>query len=130
MKHKRRMGYNLDTHLLAAMVKTKRGRKGLRDTAKEIGNVSSSTLSRVENGKMPDMETFLLLCNWLQVSPAELFKKIEESEALFDSNTPETIEIQLRASKKLDPAIANALAELVKAAYRDNSQQSDNQQPD
>ncbi|WP_414564845.1 MULTISPECIES: hypothetical protein [unclassified Anabaena] len=47
-----------------------------------------------------------------------------------DSNTLETIEIQLRASKKLDPAVANALAELVKAAYRDNSQQSNNQQPD
>ncbi len=124
------MGYNLDTDLLAAMVKTKRGRKGLRDTAKEIGNISSSTLSRVENGKMPDMETFLLLCDWLQVSPAELFKKTEESEATSDSNTLETIEIQLRASKKLDPAVANALAELVKAAYRDNSQQSDNQQPD
>ncbi|MDZ8104890.1 MAG: helix-turn-helix transcriptional regulator [Nostoc sp. DedQUE12a] len=130
MKQKRRMGYNLDTHLLAAMVKTKRGRKGLRDTAKEIGNISSSTLSRVENGKMPDMETFLLLCNWLQVSPAELFKKTEESEVSSGSNTLETIEIQLRASKKLDPAVANALAELVKAAYRDNSQQSDNQQPD
>ncbi|MEH2330108.1 helix-turn-helix domain-containing protein [Nostoc sp.] len=124
------MGYNLDTVLLAAMVKTKRGRKGLRDTAKEIGNVSSSTLSRVENGKMPDMETFLVLCDWLQVSPAELFKKTEESEASSGSNTLETIEIQLRASKKLDPAIANALAELVKAAYRNNSQQSDNQQPD
>ena len=124
------MGYNLDTALLAAMVKTKRGSKGLRDTAKEIGNISSSTLSRVENGKMPDMETFLLLCNWLQASPYELFKKTEESEASSGFNTLETIEIQLRASKKLDPAIANALAELVKAAYRDNSQQSDNQKLD
>lgn len=121
------MGYNLDKDLLAAMVKTKRGGKGLRDTAKEIGDISPSTLSRVENGKMPDMETFLLLCNWLQVSPAELFKKTEELEAPSDSDT---IEIQLRASKKLDPAIANALAELVKAAYRDNSQQSNKQQPD
>ncbi|WP_427157233.1 helix-turn-helix domain-containing protein [Aliinostoc sp. HNIBRCY26] len=120
------MEYRLDTNLLAARVKTKRGKKGLRDTAKEIGNISSSTLSRVENGKMPDMETFLLLCNWLQVSPAELFKKTEESEAPSESNTLEAIEIQLRASKKLDPAVANALAELVKAAYRDNAQQSDN----
>ncbi|BAY13413.1 helix-turn-helix domain-containing protein [Calothrix sp. NIES-2098] len=120
------MGYNLDTALLGAMVKTKRGSKGLRDTAKEIGNISSATLSRVENGKMPDMETFLLLCNWLQVLPSELFKKTEESEASSGLNTLDTIEIQLRASKKLDPAVANALAELVKAAYRDNAQQSDN----
>ncbi|MGK7941602.1 MAG: hypothetical protein AB4062_15920, partial [Crocosphaera sp.] len=32
---------------------------------------------------------------------------------------PEAIAIQLRADKNLDPAIANALASLVKAAYND-----------
>ncbi|MEH1942374.1 MAG: hypothetical protein V7L01_19465 [Nostoc sp.] len=37
-------------------------------------------------------------------------------------DTPEAIAIQLRADKNLDPAIANALASLVKAAYRDLSQ--------
>ncbi|WP_218776787.1 hypothetical protein [Nostoc sp. T09] len=37
-------------------------------------------------------------------------------------HTPEEIAIQLRADKNLDPAIANALAFLVKAAYRDLSQ--------
>ncbi|MGF1959342.1 MAG: hypothetical protein RMX99_007400 [Aulosira sp. DedVER01a] len=37
-------------------------------------------------------------------------------------NTPEAIAIQLRADKNLDPAIANALASLVKAAYQDLSQ--------
>ncbi|MEH2372859.1 hypothetical protein [Nostoc sp.] len=36
-------------------------------------------------------------------------------------DTPEKIAIQLRADKNLDPAIANALASLVKAAYRDLS---------
>lgn len=112
------MGTYLDIERLASLVRKKRASRGLRETAKEIGSVSPSTLSRVEGGKMPDMETFLALCDWLQVPPAELFKTTEET----DLNTPERISIQLRADKNLDPAIANALASLVKAAYIDLSQ--------
>lgn len=52
----------LDTSKLSAMVRTKRGSSGLRAAAAKLGNeVSPSTLSRIENGKVPDMETFLLL---------------------------------------------------------------------
>ena len=114
------MGSYLDIERLASLVRKKRGSRGLRETADEIGNVSPSTLSRVEGGKMPDMETFLSLCNWLGVPPSELFGNTETEET--DLSTPETIAIQLRADKKLDPAIANALASLVKAAYLDLSQ--------
>ncbi|WP_414575805.1 helix-turn-helix domain-containing protein [Anabaena sp. CCY 9402-a] len=108
----------LDIEKLASLVRKKRGSKGLRETAAEIGNVSPSTLSRVESSKMPDMDTFLALCNWLKVPPAELFRTTEENQL----DTPEAIAIQLRADKNLEPAIANALASLVKAAYRDLSQ--------
>lgn len=117
------MGSYLDTERLANLVRNKRGSRGLRETAKEISNVSPSTISRVENGKTPDMETFLALCDWLEIPAAELIKNTEEEEATLD--TPETITIQLRADKNLDPAIANALASLVKAAYKDLSQNKD-----
>ena len=119
------MGNYLDTERLANLVRSKRGRRGLRDTAKEIGNVSPSTISRVENGKTPDMDTFLALCDWLKVPAAELIKNTEDEEAL---ETPEAISIQLRADKNLDPAIANALASLVKAAYKDLSQKKDEEE--
>ena len=119
------MGNYLDTEKLANLVRSKRGNRGLRDTAKEIGNVSPSTISRVENGKTPDMDTFLALCDWLEVPPAELIKNTEDEEAL---DTPEAITIQLRADKNLDPAIANALASLVKAAYKDLSQNKDEEE--
>ncbi|MEH1802141.1 MAG: helix-turn-helix transcriptional regulator [Nostoc sp.] len=108
----------LDLETLASLVRKKRGSKGLREAATEIaelGSASPSTLSRVENGKMPDMETFLALCNWLQVPPAEFFKNTEEVQL----STPDAIAIQLQADNNLDPAIANALASLIKAAYRD-----------
>ena len=120
------MGHYLDTELLAALSRSKRGSRGLREIAKEIGDVSPSTLSRVENGKMPDMETFLLLCDWLKVPPAALIKNKEGSQtSVSDLDTPEVLAIQLRADKNLDPATANALAALVKAAYRDLAKQSD-----
>ena len=120
---KQEMKNNLNADKLATLVRSKRGNRGLRETAKEIGKVSPSTISRVENGKTPDMETFLALCDWLEVPPAELINSTEEKK---DSNTPEAIAIQLRADKNLDPAIADALASLVKAAYKDLSQNQDN----
>ena len=120
---KQKMKNHLNADKLASLVRSKRGNRGLRETAKEIGKVSPSTISRVENGKTPDMETFLALCNWLEVPPAELINSTEKKK---DSNTPEAIAIQLRADKNLDPATANALASLVKAAYQDLSQNKDN----
>lgn len=69
------MSSMLDTQQLAVLLKSKRGERGLREIAQEIGNVSPATLSRIENGKMLDVETFLHLCDWLQVSPQQLIKK-------------------------------------------------------
>lgn len=111
------MGTYLDVKKLASLVRKKRGSRGLRATSKDIGSVSPSTLSRVESEKTPDMETFTALCDWLEIPPSELFRATEDS----DLETPEVISIQLRADKNLDPAIANALASLVKAAYKDLS---------
>ncbi|MEM7759611.1 MAG: helix-turn-helix domain-containing protein [Cyanobacteria bacterium P01_A01_bin.40] len=116
---KQKMKNYLNAERLASLVRSKRGNRGLRETAKEIGNVSPSTISRVENGKTPDMDTFLALCDWLEIPPAELINSTKEKN---ESDTPEAIAIQLRADKNLEPAIADALASLVKAAYKDLSQ--------
>lgn len=124
-----KMRHYLDTELLAKLTRSKRGSRGLREVANEIGDVSPSTLSRVENGKMPDMETFLLLCDWLEVPPAVIIKNKEDRQAsVSDLDPPEALAIQLRADKNLDPATANALAALVKAAYRDLPKRSDAEQ--
>jgi hypothetical protein len=56
------------------------------------------------------------------VPPAELIENSEEPQASTDMDASEAIAIQLRADKNLDPATANALAALVKAAYRDLAQ--------
>ncbi len=113
------MGNYLDTERLATMVRTKRAARGLREAALEAGDISPSTLSRVENGKPPDMETFLLLCDWLRVPPSEFFGNTAGEKRHGAEDASEAMAIHLRADKTLDPATANALAALVKAAYRD-----------
>ena len=56
-----------------------RGR-GVRQAAKEAG-LSPSTISRMECGKVPDVETFRKLCLWLDVSADELLGLKKEKEA-------------------------------------------------
>lgn len=41
---------------------------GLREAAR-VSGVSHATLSRVEKGEEPDINTFAKLCSWLQLSP-------------------------------------------------------------
>jgi transcriptional regulator with XRE-family HTH domain len=110
------MANYLDMEKLASLVRTKRQERGLREVSKEIGTVSPSTISRVENGKVPDLETFLALCDWLDVSPADLFgnDRVREIES-----TPDRIAFLLQSDPTLDPAMANALALLIKNAYPD-----------
>lgn len=43
----------------------------VREAAK-LADVSHSTLSRVENGGIPDLTTFAKLCEWLPADPAKL----------------------------------------------------------
>ena len=111
----------------AALVKTKRGTKGLRVIAEEIGEISASTLSRIEQGKMPDLDTFMRLCDWLEVTPEQFFETNGEENSVQNNvqrpilsptmSTTEAIEVHLRADRELDPETAEALANMVKAAY-------------
>ena len=54
---------------LAQRILEKRGGKGVREAAKEVG-VSPATLSRIENRKIPDLETFGKVCKWLGEDPS------------------------------------------------------------
>ncbi len=53
---------------LAERIAVRRGALGLRAAARDAG-ISPSTLSRVENGHIPDLETFERLCRWLGEDP-------------------------------------------------------------
>ena len=97
------MSSYLDTKTFANLVRTKRGNTGLREVAQATG-VSASTISRVEREKTPDIETFLALCDWLEVPFEELIKSKEDKP---EQDNCQYICTKLRTDKKLEPAIAN-----------------------
>jgi len=105
----------LNTELFASMVKSKRGKKGLREAASEIGEVSAPTLSRIEQGNLPDVETFIKICKWLGVS-TEIFvtgKQMTSKEL----SEKEKIVYQLRSSQELDSDTVSAIVTLVDLAF-------------
>jgi transcriptional regulator with XRE-family HTH domain len=100
----------IDTRKLSDMIRSKRGERGLRDIAKEI-DVSSSTLSRIEQGNLPDIETYVKLCRWLEVS-TEFFTDSAED------TTEKKIVAHLRADKALSKETSEALVKMIKLAYK------------
>src|SRR5437016_4461508 len=93
----------LDTEKLAAAVRAKRSDEGLRSTAERIGNISAATLSRIEQGKVPDVETFLRLCHWLGRPPSDFTSSGGTKAVTANQSTPEVIEAHLRADRTLSP---------------------------
>ena len=109
------MQSTLNTELLATMLKSKRGEKPLRTVAEEIGEVSVPTLSRIEQGSIPDVATFIKLCKWLHV-PADTFI-ISESGSNATS-IKEQVVASLRAEKDLSPDTIKMLIHLIDLAYQ------------
>jgi transcriptional regulator with XRE-family HTH domain len=88
---------SVDFNKFAATIRTKRGERGLRQIAEEIGQVSASTLSRIEQGNVPDLETFMRICQWLCVSADEFRLNATGDQA----DPEEIIEAHLRADRTL-----------------------------
>jgi transcriptional regulator with XRE-family HTH domain len=105
------MPKKIDTGKLSNMIKSKRDAKGLREVSKEIG-VSAPTLSRIEQGKIPDVQTFMRICEWLGVS-ADEFATGSASRV----SSKKTIVAHLRADKELDSDTVNMLVKMIDLAY-------------
>ena len=103
----------LDTAKLADMLKSKRGNKGLRMIATEIGTVSAPTLSRIEQGKVPDVDTFVSICKWLKVSTD--FFIIGQPD--IGSSNQERVVAHLRADKELNKETVDMLVKMIDMAY-------------
>lgn len=108
---------------LSAQLRTKRGRRGLREVAAEIGDISASTLSRIEQGNVPDVDTFLRICHWLGVDSSEFVpdsaaQKDNSGNRGKDVDVPQAIEASLRADRVLPPATIDALSEMIRVAYK------------
>ena len=96
---------------LGRLVAQKRGKVGIRATAREIG-LSPATLSRVENGQLPDLANFTKLCRWLELDPANVLGFSPGSH-----NHP-TVAVHFRSAKTMSVETAAALQDLILAAQR------------
>ncbi|WP_282016493.1 helix-turn-helix domain-containing protein [Marinifilum flexuosum] len=108
------MQSTLNTELLSGMLKEKRGNKGLRAVSQEIGGVSASTLSRIEQGKIPDVETFVKICGWLGVS-TDTF--IIGNSTNKEVSTQEQVVAHLRADRELSKDTSEMLIKMINMAY-------------
>ena len=94
---------------LGTIVREKRGSRGLREVSAEVGT-SAPTLSRIESGKMPDLQTFGKLCRWLGVDPSAL---LGISQGMSKPSSSAFAAAHLKAKKEIDPATAKALAHAI-----------------
>ena len=97
---------------LGVAVRERRGNQGLRSAAAEIGT-SAPTLSRIESGKMPDLQTFAKLCRWLELDPASILGVSPKSEKSSQSGVAVA---HLRANREIAPETARALANAIMQA--------------
>lgn len=67
-----------DKDRFVAVLQAKARDYPLREVALQTG-ISAATLSRLERGKAPDLETFFAVCSWLGAAPDQ-FMKLHEHE--------------------------------------------------
>jgi transcriptional regulator with XRE-family HTH domain len=108
------MQSTLNKKLLASAIKSKRGKKGLRETAAEIGGISLATLSRVEQGNLPDVQTFIKICKWLEVSTESFISGEAVNSELSEKDK---IVFQLRSSQELDQDTISAVIAMIDIAF-------------
>ncbi len=98
---------SLDT--LGELILKKREQMGVREAAKQIG-ISAATLSRVENGHLPDLENFRLICQWLGIDPNQILGFPSSK----DSRGAEIrASVHFRKEKTTSPETAAALAKMI-----------------
>lgn len=86
-----------------------------RKLAEQAG-VSASTLTRMQQGRSPDLNTFTALTRWLNI-PAERFYAKQVQSAKVDDPLA-VVSTLLRGKKKLSPRAMAALQELVNASVK------------
>lgn len=113
--------YQLENDRLAAFVRLARGSRSLRDIASEMHGMSISTLSRIERGwPTPDLSTFLELCSWLGVHPADVIRDRDADRVVSLPSTIEQVALALHADPRLDSAVADALLRVIRAVLRES----------
>ena len=103
-------GFNLDK--FHAALNAQRVAKGLtwKEVAQQSG-VSASTLTRMGQGKRPDVDGFALLLAWSGLDALQFVPTANEPEPMAK------IAANLRADRQLSEESAKALEDIIQVAY-------------
>jgi transcriptional regulator with XRE-family HTH domain len=109
---------NFDTEAFRAALDSQRVAMGMtwKEVADEAG-VSASTLTRMAQGKRPDVDGLAALLRWSGLK-AEMFIVAKGGTKKKEAEPIAQITAVLRADKSLSRASAQAIEEILKAAYK------------
>jgi transcriptional regulator with XRE-family HTH domain len=92
---------------------------GIREFSRKLG-ISPATLSRIENGKLPDLATFSKICLFLKLDPAEILGvPLQRASPPASEVSPPVAAVHFKADAQLDPSAAEDLGALILAAERE-----------
>ena len=103
---------------LARRIEERRAGVGIRQAAKDVG-VSAATLSRVENGKIPDLETFGKICRWLGDDPSSYLGVTARVDG-----TPRA-QVHFKKGAAIRQDSAKALAQMILLAHKTLSEEDE-----
>ncbi len=94
---------------LGRLVQKKRGDRGIRKVAREIG-ISHATLSRVERGHLPDLENYQKICRWMGIDISSV------TDVASRKQSKPVAQVHFRKAPTISPKTAHALAQMILAA--------------
>ena len=103
---------NINLKNIGRKIEEKRADMGLREAAKIIG-ISPATLSRIENGKIPDLDTFSKLCKWLELDPGNVMGLTPKKH-----NDSGQVKVHFKKDDAVRADTAQALANMIMSAQR------------
>jgi len=113
----------VDISALYAAVDRKRQARDLswRGLAAEL-KITPSTFTRMAQGMKPDVDTFATLVQWLGIPQQEFLRPLPKGSE--DADPVAMISSYLRASKNLTHEQADALEDIMNAAFRHLTKQA------
>jgi transcriptional regulator with XRE-family HTH domain len=95
-----------------------RGSMGVRTAAREIG-ISPATLSRIENGGIPDMATLQKVCDWLGVDAASYLGTTSIPKTSLEPG----VQVVFKKKQTLTTTTSQALGRLIMKAHQQFSEE-------
>jgi transcriptional regulator with XRE-family HTH domain len=106
----------MSTKDFCRMILQKRGRRGVRAVAKEIG-ISFATLSRMERGRAPCVDTLKKICVWLRIDPGQILGAPGPSPS--PTGEHPRVQLTVKQGRVLEAKTTHELGRLISVAHRE-----------